>query len=57
MIWEHQVWEVYSNADFDDLPVLYKQSLFTWLTIYRLTNNKIEILKVSLSKGLLDNRR
>ena len=56
MVWEHKVWELSSNADFDDLPILYKQGLFTWLTRNCLTNNKVEILKVSSIKDLLDNR-
>ena len=44
------------NADFNDLPIEYKQRLFTKRPIDRLTDNILEGLKVSSTEGLLDNR-
>ena len=44
------------NADFDDLPIEYKQRVFTKWPLYCLTDNIIETLKVSSIEWLLDNR-
>ena len=44
------------NADFDDLPIEYKQRLFTKLPIDLLTDNSVERLKVSLIERSFDNR-
>ena len=38
------------NADFEDLKIESKQRFFTLLTIYCLTNNKVERLKVISKK-------
>ena len=45
------------NSDFYDFLIEYKQSLFTYLTIDCITNNKVERLKVGSIKGSLDDRR
>ena len=45
------------NADFDDLPIEYKQRLFTEQPIYCLTDNIVERLKVGSIKRSLDNKR
>ena len=44
------------NADFDDLPIEYEQSLLTKRLIYLSTNNIVERLKVILIERYLDNR-
>ena len=44
------------DNDFNDLPIEYEQRLFPKLPIYCLTNNIVEMLKVSLIKQSLDNR-
>ena len=43
------------NYDSDDLPIEYKQSLFTKKSIHSLTDNIVEILKVSSIKRSLYN--
>ena len=45
------------NDDFDDLTIENKQRLFTERPIYCLTDNNVEMLKVSLIKRWLDNIR
>ena len=45
------------NADFYDLPIEYKETLFKERPIYCLTNNKVERLKVSSIEGSIDNRK
>ena len=42
------------SSDFGDLPIEYKQSLFTKQPIDCLTENIIEMLKASMTKRLLD---
>ena len=57
-LFEHIKYGIYpQNADFYDAPIEYKKRLFTQQTIYCLTDNKLERLKVSLTKWSLDNRR
>ena len=45
------------TSDFNNLPIEYKQRLFTKRPIYILTDNSVESLKVSSIELLLDNRR
>ena len=45
------------NDSYDDLPIEYKQRLFTKWPIYRLTDNIIERLRVISIKRLFDNRK
>ena len=40
-----------------NLPIVYKQSMFTERPINHLIDNKVEMLKDSLIEQLLDNRR
>ena len=44
------------NADYEKLPIEYKQKLFIKKAIDCLTNNSVEMLKVNYIKWSLDNR-
>ena len=44
------------NSGFGNFPIVYKQRLLTKRPIDNLTDNKVEELKVSTIKLLLDNR-
>ena len=43
------------NSDFNYLPIEYKQRLFTERSIYRLTDNSVDRLQVSLIEKYFDN--
>ena len=48
---------ILKNTGFGDLPIEYKQRLFTKRPIDCLTDNSVEIFKFDFIERLLDNRR